>query len=243
MENKTNYSFSSIISAILIAVGIIVTGIILASSIKYVKNADRYVEVKGLAEKTVKADQATWQVTFSASSADLKSLYEKIQTEQSTLIDFINNQHFTGASITKPPLSVRDNYADAASNATQNKQSELRYTANATVIVMTSDVNKMADAVQNTNKLVESGVLINYSDISYLFNGLNSVKTDMLNDALANAKIAAEQFAKQSGSELGGIKSASQGLFAITAPDGSSYNNGTIDKKVRVVTTVRFILK
>ncbi|MFN8770706.1 MAG: SIMPL domain-containing protein [Neisseriaceae bacterium] len=242
MKNDNDYFFKGMISALLIAVGIIIAGSILASSIKYVKNADRYVEVKGLAEKMVKADQATWQVTFSASSPDLKGIYSKIQDEQSILIDFINSQKFSMVNVTKQPLSVRDNYADSASNP-QAQKPMLRYTANATVIVMSNDVDKMAQAVQNTSKLVESGVLINYSDVSYLFNGLNSIKAGMLNEALINAKVAADQFAKQSGSGLGGIKSASQGLFVITAPDGSSYNNGTIDKRVRVVTNVRFNLK
>ncbi len=240
MNNKSKKYWILIITAILVALGLIIASMIIASSIRYFKDSDRSVEVKGLAEKLVKADQASWQITLSASSIDLKGIYSAIKNEQNILIDFVNKQGFTDVNITKQPISIRDNYADSMQ---MDSKKSLRYSATAMVIIMSLDVNKIANAVQNTNSLVESGVIISYSDVSYLYNGLNSIKTEMLNEALANAKIAGEQFAKQSGSHLGAIKNASQGLFGITAPDGSSYNNSTVDKKVRIVTSVKYILQ
>ncbi len=239
MVNNKKY-WMVIIAAIVVALGLIIASVLIGSSIRYFKDSDRSVEVKGLAEKLVKANQAGWQITLLASSVDLKGIYFAIKNEQDILLDFVNKQKFTDVNITKQPISIRDNYAD--SMQTDSKKS-LRYSATAMVTIMSSDVNKIANAVQNTNSLIESGVIISYSDVSYLYNGLNNIKTDMLNQALANAKIAGEQFAKQSGSHLGKIKNASQGLFSITAPDGTSYNNSTVDKKVRIVTSVRYILQ
>ena len=55
---------------------------------------------------------------------------------------------------------------------------------------------------------------------------------------------AAEQFAKDSGTGVGGIKSATQGYFSIGARDGDEMGSGSDSpyKKVRVVTTVDFYL-
>ena len=58
-------------------------------------------------------------------------------------------------------------------------------------------------------------------------------------EATANARAAAEQFAKDSKSRLGGIRSASQGQISITDRDQGSPQV----KTVRVVTTVEYFLK
>ena len=53
------------------------------------------------------------------------------------------------------------------------------------------------------------------------------------------------EFASDSGTGVGGIKSASQGYFSIDARDGEQPGYGVADspyKKVRVVTTIDFYL-
>jgi len=79
----------------------------------------------------------------------------------------------------------------------------------------------------------------------YSFTKLNDVKPQMVAAATKDARAAAEQFAKDAGSGVGGIKSATQGYFSIDARDGEG-GDGSSDtpyKKVRVVTTVDFYLK
>ena len=61
----------------------------------------------------------------------------------------------------------------------------------------------------------------------------------MIADATKNALLAAEQFAHESGSKVGKIMSASQGLFSI---DDAAVGLEDI-KNVRVVTTVVYSLK
>ncbi len=57
-------------------------------------------------------------------------------------------------------------------------------------------------------------------------------------EATKNARKAAEQFAKDSGSTVGAIRKARQGLFSIENRD----RNTPDQKKVRVVTTVEYFL-
>ena len=77
------------------------------------------------------------------------------------------------------------------------------------------------------------------SKVQYEFTGLNNIKPEMIAVATKNAREAAEQFARDSGSKVGKIKSASQGLFTI---DDAAV--GLEEKKaVRVVTTVEYLLK
>lgn len=227
-------------AALLLSVGIAVSGISIAYSIKYFRNFDRFVEVKGLAEKNVRANQASWQIGFTASGNNLKDIYSSVDKEQQVVTDFLIKQGFASSEIVKQPISVIDNYANSygSSNAKLSQ-----YNANAGINVNSSNIDKIANSVQLTNQLVEAGVIINNNNVVYLFTNLNQIKAGMLNEALSNAKIAADEFAKKSGSSLGKIKSASQGLFTITAEDNTANDNGSINKKVRVVTTVQFFLK
>ena len=69
--------------------------------------------------------------------------------------------------------------------------------------------------------------------------GLNDIKPEMIAEATKNARLAAEQFARDSGSKVGKIKNATQGLFSIDNAAAGLEEK----KKVRVVTTVEYLLK
>ena len=80
---------------------------------------------------------------------------------------------------------------------------------------------------------------------TFLFTGLTALKPEMIEDATANARRAAEQFAADSGSRLGGIRRANQGVFVILARDRAPgiQEENQLNKTVRVVSTIEYYLK
>ena len=75
--------------------------------------------------------------------------------------------------------------------------------------------------------------------VQFEFTGLNNIKPEMIKDATQNARKAAQQFATDSESELGKIRSATQGQFTIEDRD----QNTPYIKNVRVVTTIVYSLE
>jgi uncharacterized protein len=80
---------------------------------------------------------------------------------------------------------------------------------------------------------------------------LNALKPDMITEATRNARSSADRFAADSGSQVGSIRSASQGVFSISAADsvstggdggGGDSGDSSIMKTVRVVATVDYYL-
>lgn len=80
---------------------------------------------------------------------------------------------------------------------------------------------------------------------TFVFTGLNKLKPQMIADATARAREGAEQFARDSHSDLGGIRQANQGVFGILPRDQGPgiAAESQINKTVRVVSTVEYFLK
>ncbi|MBI3888199.1 SIMPL domain-containing protein [Candidatus Nomurabacteria bacterium] len=224
MENTKNKSFL-IISAVLL-----VFSVIFFLSARAFSDQGKYVEVKGLSEKIVKADVAIWSVSFDDKSNDIDSLYKSIEKDTLAIQTFLKTKGFDDSEINIAPVNIyQDTYKDAV----------FRYNANTQLSVYTKKVDLVKSSSKETLSLVKQGVTLNQNSINFEFSDINSVKPEMLAEAIKNAKDSAAQFAKESGSGLGSVARGNQGVFDITDKDPGSPEY----KKIRVVSTLRFLLK
>ena len=235
---------SNIFSSIILSLGIIGASFLLGKSFENYQNFGRYVDVKGLDEKIVKSNMATWNLSFTSANNDLKKIYSEISSSQNAIIKFLIEQGFTENEIQKQTISINDIKANAYSTSNFNAP---RYSANSGITLTTNKVDLVSLVIQKTGTLVESGVVINNSNVRYNYTDLNSIKPEMLTRATASAREAADTFAKNSNSSVGKIRKASQGSFSITSvnsnPNDVYGDEGSIMKKVRVVTSIEFFIK
>lgn len=226
----------NLIAGVCVAIGITSVGISLKAGIDHFVDRDRVVTVKGLAERNVQADYVIWPVTFRVTGNDLSALYEKAQTQSEEIRNFLISQGIKAQDISQGTPSVQDLHADFYGN---NLPPE-RYRMEMAVSVATTDVDTVLKAMVNQSELIQKGVLFtqNYRT-QFSFNGLNSIKPEMVEEATKNARSTAQKFAEDSDSELGKIRRASQGQFSIYDRD----SNTPYIKRVRVVTTVEYYLK
>jgi hypothetical protein len=189
-----------------------------------------YVEVKGLSEKIVKADVAIWSLGFDVKSNDVDSLYSTIEKNTTAIKSFLTEKGFAENEVNVAPINTyQDTYKDAL----------FRYNSSVSLSVYTKKVDLARSASKETLNLIKRGVTLNQNYISFEYSDINSIKPEMLAEAIKNAKASAQQFADESGSSLGGIARGNQGVFDITDKDPSSPEF----KKIRVVSTLRFLLK
>lgn len=226
---NNNYPLREI-GFILIAVAIVIFSLLFFFSAKNFSKQGSYVEVKGLSEKIVKADVAIWSMNFEVKSNDIDKLYSDIDHDTSAIKSFLKEKGFEDAEINIAPVNV---YQDTYVN------SIFRYNSNVQLSVYTNKVDLIRSASQDTLLLIKKGVTLSQNYITFEFSDINSIKPDMLTEAIENARLSAEQFAKESNSTIGEISRANQGVFDISEKDPGSPEY----KKVRVVSTVRFLLK
>ena len=85
-----------------------------------------------------------------------------------------------------------------------------------------------------------SGVLLSgKAQPNYIYNQLNDIKPGMIQEATKNARIAAEQFSRDSQTTLGKLRNASQGWFQVENRDEATPER----KTVRVVVDVEYEIK
>jgi hypothetical protein len=216
----------------------------------------RTVTVKGLAEQDVKSDLGIWEIDYREVGNDLIKLDEKLQQDQTVVTNFLKAQGFTNDEIGRSQLKIEDRLANVYnSTPSQNAQ---RYVITGGTIVRSQKVDLIQQAVSLTDKLIQQGVQLAFDvsgmspNPSYFYTTLDAIRPAMLAEATKSARIVAEQFAKDSDSVLAGIQHASQGQFQIMGRDTSTmsadWNSnqnamGSIDKKVRLVTTIDYRLR
>ena len=230
---------TKILAAFILGCGFALSGYFISSGLIDSRQYTRFVEVKGLAERVVKADEAVWTLNIKLVNNKLPDLYQAIDDAQGKTRQFLIKQGFKDAEIITNSVSVTDNQS-----VSYNQNQDMpRYNADTGLAVSTNNVDEVAQALQKTGDLVQQGVVVTASSAIYRFSGLNTIKPVMLDEATKSAHEAARSFAKNADASLGYIRRATQGLFTITDAN-SNYDSGTaIMKKVRVVTTVEYQLK
>ena len=232
---RSNRLFESAI----IAFGIIVLGLCIRWGINDYANKDRKVIVKGLAEKEVEADKVTWPVMFQEMGNDLPELYNRIAHKQQAIKAFLMENGVKASEMETNAPKVVDMNADRYSV----NQKPYRYNITSTITVTSRNVKGVRTIISRQGELLKQGIAIvggDYdSQIMYEYVSFQDMKPEMMQEAIANARTTAEQFAKNSNSKLNKIVSANQGQFSIEDRD----RNTPYIKKVRVVTTVTYSLK
>ncbi len=235
----------TIVAAALLAIGIALGGWFVGQGFVDGRSGDRFVTVKGVAERLVTADLALWPIRFVTTSNELAEAQERIAADAQTVLGFLAAQGLPRESVEVENLQVTDLLAQAY----RSGPIESRFIVAQTLMVRTSDVDTVALASQKIGELVAAGVVLSSEGQPapgpiYLFTKLNDIKPGMIAEATTSAREGAEQFAKDSASRISGIRRASQGLFQILPRDdipGMSQEK-QITKTVRVVSTIEYAL-
>lgn len=221
-------------TAAVVSFGLIAGGYLLGDGLLRAKEADRSVTVRGLAERDVTANLATWTISYSSSSTDLADAQAKVRRDTESIKAFFKDLGF-------PEDALQPTGANVSS---YTELGQTKYTVRQRLALRTDDIARAQKAVSRQFDLVGKGVLLEEgSGMSYSFTDLNKIKPEMVAEATRDARSAAEQFAKDSGTHVGAIREATQGYFTIEARDGEEGGWGVADspyKKVRVVTTIDF---
>jgi hypothetical protein len=240
---------SLFLPALLVAAGLAAGGWFVGRGFVASRTADRYVTVKGVAERDVSADLALWPLQLVATSDDLAAAQTEVNKNVRQILAFLGRHGVDTTGVELQGLEVTDRLANRFGG--EQGSGQPRFIVQQALMVRSMDPETVAAAGQQVGELVEAGVVLSSgtgfgpAQPTFLFTHLNDVKPEMIAEATASAREAAEQFAADSDTRVGGIRQASQGVFVILPRDQAPGINETqqLRKTVRVVSTIDYYLE
>lgn len=229
-----------------LSLAILGAGFLISGGIQRFRIADRYVTVKGVAERDVEADVGIWALRFTAASNDLALARQKIEADRATVLRFLRRHGVDSSGVQLQRYEVVD---DAANPYRGGSPAANRFIVSMTLVARSSEPGKIAGASQAVGELIASNVVLQSGDYgggpTYVFTKLNDLKPEMLAEATRNARQSAGEFARESKSAVGTIRRASQGVFEILPrdPGPGMMESNQIQKRLRVVATMDYYLK
>lgn len=245
-----------LICALILGIGILGAGYSVGKAVYLIRKMNHTVTVKGLSEKDVKSDLGIWEINFREMGNDLIQIDQKIQNDQEVVVNFLKQQGFTANELDRTQLKIDDRLANLYNQTITNANQ--RYIVTSGIRVRSANVDLIMKTAQTIDKLLHQGVPLAFDvssvspNPSYYFTQLDVVRPTMMAEATKSARTLAEQFAKDSDTQLVGIQRANQGVFQIMSRDTSTLNAdwnsnqnalGSINKRVRLVTTIEYQLR
>lgn len=227
------------ILGICIFAGLLSIAIALPTAVRNFTDSSRNVTVKGLCEREVEADRAIWPIVYKEGGNSVSALAATVAEKNKTIVEWLR-----AAGLSDEEIDVS---APKIENLAANGYAEHRsydYVMTSVITVCTNKVRFVVDLQKKQFDLLGKGIAIGSGNswdypVSYDYTSLNSIKAEMIEQAILNAREAADKFAKDSGSRIGRIRNATQGQFSILDRDA----NTPYIKTVRVVSTVNYSLR
>jgi len=236
------------LASLVIAIGLAAAGLLAGVGIGRIRQGERYVTVKGISEREAQADLAIWPLRISAASNDLASAHASLENSVTRIIQFLARNKVDTSQVSRQDFRVMDAYTNQYGGP---ERITSRYVIHETILVRSSDPASVLAASQRVADLVSAGVVLSSGEEyggggpTFVFTGLNKLKPEMIAEATSRAREAAEQFARDSHTSLGGIRRANQGVFEILPRDQAQgiTEASQIVKTVRVVSTLDYLLR
>ena len=243
----TNTRIAVLGGAVILAAGLGLSSIALASGLVRMQRTDREVTVRGVAQRDVTANRASWSVNYSQSAWSLAEALAQVDGNSATIRAFLKTKGFAG-TLTEPGSAGISAVAETVKDLPTGRTA---YTVSRQIGFSTDNVAGVQQVEGGKDALAQQGLVVDSTHVSYEYTQLDRIKPDMIAAATRDARQAAEKFADDSGSAVGGIRSATQGYFSVSGRDtpgsddemdGSGNTATSPDQRVRVVTTIAYYL-
>jgi len=207
-------------------------------------NKDSPIQVKGLAEVEVVSDHSNWSASVRARATTLPEAFEILEAGTTRLMEFIKSKGIIDIQTSTAEVNTTIIYSQNSKGLDSNKIES--YVLSQSTTIWSKSVLQVRDLAFSATDLIKEGVEIDSGRPNYYVSILDAIKLDLLEKATLNGYARATVLAKGSKSSVGGLISASQGVFQIV-PAGSTdvsdygYNDtSAIRKSVRATVSLSY---
>ncbi len=209
---------------------------------------ENVIRVKGVAELDVASDRGGWSATVSGKAATLAEADAERERAFAALRAFLLSKGFREEELVPGSVSISRLYRrDEKGNQTNELEA---YVLAQSLGARTGNLELLrTTAIEVTGAMVKQGFEVSSGSPSFTVSTIEQTKLDLLEKATANAYERAQTLARGSGSGVGSLVSASQGVYQIVgrgqtgSSDYGEFDTDSILKTARVVVTLEYAVR
>lgn len=249
---NTNFFDRPFVAPVIIfSIAFIISLSSVGGAIKNIKSGPNTITVTGSAKERVKSDLGKVYGSYERQVPrdSLAFGYKKMADDKASIEKIFTDIGVVKEELEITPVSSWETFDYNYQGVKIEGSGKIVLTQNFTV--SSSDLEKIKKVSESGQVLAEKGIFIQLQAPQYIYSKekLAELRVQLLGKAVSDAKDRASVIAKNAGSKVFKIESASSGVVQLLAPDSvnvedyGSYDTSTIEKDVMVTVKAEFKLK
>jgi uncharacterized protein len=232
-----------------VAVALVIVGWFTNSAIRAAKRGNDVITVTGSARRTVRSDYVTWSGSYYANEMEMAKGYEVLTRHAVRVREYLHARRIPDSLIVFSGINSRDMFDQRRSASGEYEQKFIGYQLTQRFEVHGAMVDSIDKIAKDITHLTAEGFPVNSEPPQFIYTKLADMRVELLGEATKDAKLRAEQIAKNAEGKVGAVRNARMGVFQVTAPNSRNvsdygiYDTSTIEKDVTAVVTVTFAVE
>ena len=236
------------ITALIFGLAIIIAAYLLGNAYMNRNSEEGTISVTGLGKADFTSDLIVWEGSFSKESFDLQKAYSDLEKDKEVISGYLLSKGISGDELVFNAVNSRKNTRGKYNPQGQYTGEEfLGYILTQSLQIDSKDVEKVEKISREITELLNKGIQFYSQPPRYYYTKLADLKIEMISKATEDARIRAEQIAKNSGGDLGELISAKMGIFQITGQNsnenyswGGTYNTSSKEKTASITMKLNY---
>ncbi|HPB01752.1 MAG TPA: SIMPL domain-containing protein [Bacteroidales bacterium] len=237
----------SLISTVIIAFAIIVTGYLLGTNYKNRSQKPHTAEVTGLAEKNFTSDLIVWNGSFSKFNKDMKLASNELKKDVEKVRAFLAERNIPENEILFSAVQINREYETTYDEDGNRKSEFVGYQLTQNVKIESKNIKLVEKVSRDVSALIDEGVEF-YSDAPmFYYTKLSDLKLQLIEEATKDGRARADKIAENSGGSIKRLMQGNMGVFQITARNsnedyswGGAFNTSSLEKTASITVHLVF---
>lgn len=205
---------ANIIIAVIAAIAVIVSSMILVDGIEKIKGGNNRIIVTGSAKQQITSDLIVWTGSFHAKSPVLQDAYAMLEADKGKVLGYLIKQGVPEDKIVFSSISTSTYYIMLPNG--QYTSDVDYYDLYQNVTISSGEIEKITEISRNITELINEGIEFQSYSPQYMYTKIADMKVTMLAEATKDATKRAEMIVENAGNKLGKLKYADMGVIQIT---------------------------
>jgi uncharacterized protein len=224
-----------------IAVAVVLTAHIFASTIHDVRHSRDTLSVTASARVPISADLVRWSITVAEEAPEAGAAARVLRRQSAQVRRFLRRGGIPADAIESSVVS-----SEELVTILPHHQRRTRYRVSQRLEVSTRRIDVVESVASGVGGLLERGIHVSAAPLAYISTELGKAKLDALERATEEARRRAEILVHGLGGKLGRMRSSNQGVYQVTPRDSTDVSDYGIndtssrEKDVNAVVSATF---